>query len=81
MSELYDESELPETEGFVAGGSSDSSYKEELLNNLEEKLAVLSNERTAYEELLATAGLEFPDDLKLIELHQNYRVLLCNILA
>ncbi|PWA99037.1 hypothetical protein CTI12_AA013040 [Artemisia annua] len=60
MSELYDESELPETEGFSAGGSSDNSYKEELLNNLEEKLAVLSNERTGFEELLAIAGLEFP---------------------
>ncbi|PWA62535.1 hypothetical protein CTI12_AA363040 [Artemisia annua] len=45
MSELYDESELPETEGFVAGCSSNTSYKKELLNNLEEKLAVISNER------------------------------------
>ncbi|PWA46217.1 hypothetical protein CTI12_AA510700 [Artemisia annua] len=61
MSELYDESELPETEGFVAGCSSDTSYKKELLNNLEEKLAVISNERACFEELLATAGLEFPE--------------------
>ncbi|PWA97977.1 hypothetical protein CTI12_AA024410 [Artemisia annua] len=37
MSELFDESELPETEGFVAGCS--SSYKKDLLKNLEEKLA------------------------------------------
>ena len=27
-SDLFDESELPETVGFVAGGSSDSSFKE-----------------------------------------------------
>lgn len=27
MSELYDESELPESEGFTAGASSDNSYK------------------------------------------------------
>ncbi|PWA82400.1 ulp1 protease family, C-terminal catalytic domain-containing protein [Artemisia annua] len=59
-----------QTEGFVAGGSSDRSYKEELLNNLEEQLAVISNERTCFEELLATASLEFPGDLKLIELHK-----------
>ena len=28
MLDVYDESELPETEGVVAGGSSESSYKE-----------------------------------------------------
>ena len=28
MLDVYDESEVPETEGFVAGGSSESSYKE-----------------------------------------------------
>ncbi|PWA85217.1 hypothetical protein CTI12_AA135790 [Artemisia annua] len=72
MSELYVESELPETEGFIAGGSSDTSFKEELLNNLEENLYVLSNERTGFEEMLAIAGLEFPGDLKLIELHKKY---------
>ncbi|PWA41698.1 enoyl-ACP reductase 2 [Artemisia annua] len=42
MSELYDESELSETEGFVVGCS--SSYKKDLLKNLEEKLAAISNE-------------------------------------
>lgn len=62
MSELYDESELPESEDFTAGASSDNSYKKELLKNLEEKLDVLSNERTCFEELLAVAGLEFPGD-------------------
>ncbi|PWA92274.1 Rhodanese-like domain-containing protein [Artemisia annua] len=70
--DLYDESELPETEGFVAGGSSDSSFKEDLLKNLKEKLAVISNERASFEELLSTAGLEFPGDLDVIELHKEY---------
>ena len=28
MLDVYDESEEPETEGFVASGSSESSYKE-----------------------------------------------------
>ncbi|PWA64590.1 hypothetical protein CTI12_AA343310 [Artemisia annua] len=69
MSELFDESELPETEGFVAGCS--SSFKKDLLKNLEEKLAAISNERACFEELLTTAGLEFPGDLDLIELHKK----------
>ncbi|PWA86068.1 ulp1 protease family, C-terminal catalytic domain-containing protein [Artemisia annua] len=71
-SDLYEEFELPETEGFVAAGSSDSSFKEELLKNLEEKLSILSIERIVVEELLVIAGVEFPGDLKLVELHQRY---------
>lgn len=47
-------------------------FLQELLKNLEEKLDVLSNERTFFEELLVVAGLEFPGDLKLIELHKKY---------
>ena len=47
-------------------------FLQELLNNLEEKLYVLSNERIGVEELLAKAGVESPGDLKFIELHQRY---------
>ena len=47
-------------------------FLQEMLNNLEEKLSVICDERIGFEGLLAIAGLEFPGDSKLFELHKKY---------
>ena len=43
-----------------------------MFKNLEEKLAVICNERIAFEGLLPIACLDFPGDSKLFELHKKY---------
>ena len=41
-------------------------FLQELLNNLEQKLSVIYDERIGFEGLLAIASLEFPGDVKLV---------------
>ncbi|PWA53398.1 ELM2 domain-containing protein [Artemisia annua] len=72
LHEEWTESEVAETEGFIPGGSSDTSFKEELLNKVQEKLDVICTERHDLEQLLAIASVEFPADVKLVELHKKY---------
>ena len=47
-------------------------FIQDLIKTLEERLALISDERASFEELLTTAATEFPADVNVIELHQKY---------
>ena len=47
-------------------------FLQELLSSLEKKLSIISKERACFEELLTRAGLDFPGDSKLTDLHEKY---------